>query len=243
MLPSMPRSRYMLFVIAAVSAPAIAGAPAVLPPANVAEPSGLEPLDQGFEDTGALNASLRVERSDLRIASGFDRVYRARGNNGHLMRVDGALHAVFPESEYAPTEEGSRPVVPAGTTWVIGDPAVGCSDPTKPSCDTLLAQRPFLLPGPIGLPTRRAKNSQPPPGSIALVSLSRTEPVGRPVASAADVRLSLAILPETATDLEAVAVTAPKKGNTPLPRGFDMSDEFYRRLRLREIAKRHGPKP
>lgn len=237
----MPRSRHIFFVIAAISASAIAGGPVVLPPANVAEPSGLEPIDQGYEDIGALNSSLRVERPDLRIASGFDRVYRAPGNDGQLMRVDGALHAVFSQSEYVPTEHGTRPVVPAGTTWVIGEPSIGCTDPSKPACDPLPALRPYLTPGPTGLPARRAKNSQPPPGSIALVSLSRTEPVGRPVASSADVRLRLAILPEPATNIEAAKASAPKQGATPMPRGFDMSDEFYRRLRLREIARRHGP--
>lgn len=157
------------------------------------------------------------------------------------MRVDGALHAVFRESEYVATAAGDAAVIPAGTTWTIGEPSVGCTD-AKPICDQLPAQAPYLMPGATGFPARRTANSQPPPNSVSPAPLSRAERVGQPLSTPEDSRLSIAVLAEPASNVE-VASRPERLGNSPMPRDFDMSDEFYRRLRLREIARRYAPQP
>ncbi len=211
-------------------------------PAPIAEPAGLQPVDQGIEDIGALNTTLRVQRADLRVASDFDRVYRAPGNDNSLMRIDGALHAVFAESEYLRTEKGSKPIIPAGTTWVIGGASPGCTDPANPVCNQLPAQHPFFMPGPTGLPTPRARPSAPPPGAVALIALPRANYLGRAVASHPDTRIDSSIVPPTAITPKDAPPQRPAATHSPMPRSFDLSDPFYRRARLREIAKRHGPK-
>ena len=61
---------------------------------------GLQPLDARVEDVSILSASLRVESAGLAKPSGFDAVYRVPGDSGKLMRVNGALFAVFDQSDH-----------------------------------------------------------------------------------------------------------------------------------------------
>ncbi len=75
------------------------------------------PVDQGIEDVGAgLARSGRVIDPGLRVPSGFQQVYRVPGRPGWLMRVDGAIYALFRESVY--DERG--PLIPPGTIFHIG---------------------------------------------------------------------------------------------------------------------------
>lgn len=75
------------------------------------------PVDQGVEDVGAgLGRSGRIIDPGLRVPSGFQQVYRVPGRPGWLMRVDGALYALFRESVY--DERG--PLIPPGTVFHIG---------------------------------------------------------------------------------------------------------------------------
>lgn len=76
-----------------------------------------QPVDQGVEDVGAgLGRSGRIIDPGLRVPSGFQQVYRVPGRPGWLMRVDGALYALFRESVY--DERG--PLIPPGTVFHIG---------------------------------------------------------------------------------------------------------------------------
>ncbi len=86
----------------------------------------LRAVDQGTEDVGPLARSARVSRLDLRMPTGFDRVYRLEsptlgdGAPARYARVSGALIAIFPRSEYQKTAAGTSIMVPAGTIFAIG---------------------------------------------------------------------------------------------------------------------------
>lgn len=82
----------------------------------------LEVVDQGSEDVGALGTSFRQPSHDARLPTAFQRVYRVPGDEGKLMRGNGALFAVFPESVYRRTARGMKAVAPPGTVYHIGMP-------------------------------------------------------------------------------------------------------------------------
>ena len=87
--------------------------------------SELKPVDQGFEDQGPLAASRRLAPTDLRAPSAFDRVFRVTNggrDTGSFARVQGALVAVFPRSQYNLTSKGLSIPTPAGTVFHIGAP-------------------------------------------------------------------------------------------------------------------------
>lgn len=86
---------------------------------------GLKPLDARVEDVSILSASLRVESAGLAKPSGFDAVYRVPGDSGKLMRVNGALFAVFDQSVYQSYQGRSYVDVPPSTVFHIGPPLEG----------------------------------------------------------------------------------------------------------------------
>jgi hypothetical protein len=111
--------------------------PIALAPAAIAQyeqPYGLPidrltPVEQGVGDVGALSTSLRQVNLGLGVPSGFEQVYRAPGRSNMLMRIEGGLMAVFPESVYVPNADGgSLAAIPAGTTFYIGMPQPGLMD-------------------------------------------------------------------------------------------------------------------
>ncbi len=241
MMHTMPRRiRAILLAFGVLAAPSgHAGARPQAP-----EPPVLVPQEQGVEDVGPLGATLRVGGDDLRVPTDFEHVYRRP--DGGLMRIDGALHAVFRESDYVATRRGLVPVIPAGTTWVIGEPSAGCSQPAKPVCAPSEAHGPFVMQGPMDLRPKRGLRHEPTPpgsgGSVAPVALPRAEMVGGPIA---DDRAGGTPVGERIEPARVSAERAPAEP-TACPRGmpdsFDLSDPFYRYARLREIAKRHGPR-
>jgi len=79
-----------------------------------------EPVDPFTEDLGPLNLSLRELQRDLRAPQGFERVYEVPGHEDLLMRVDGGLYAVFPQSVYVGSRFGPLPVIPNNTVFQIG---------------------------------------------------------------------------------------------------------------------------
>lgn len=116
-----------------IAALTLGGAVADAQPSEPSEPSSprqpgqpYEEVQQGVEDIGPLGESFEIPMADLRVPTGFERVYRAPG--GGLMRVSGAIHAVFPRSEYVATQRGVIPVVPAGAVFYLGEPRVWALD-------------------------------------------------------------------------------------------------------------------
>jgi len=114
-------------IASAIASSVIIAGVAQAQPSRPSEPSSprlpgqpFEEVQQGVEDLGPLGESFEVPMSDLRVPTGFDRVYRAPG--GGLMRINGAIHAVFPRSEYVATPRGVTPIVPAGAVFYLGEP-------------------------------------------------------------------------------------------------------------------------
>ncbi|MEQ8769601.1 MAG: hypothetical protein RIB60_03720 [Phycisphaerales bacterium] len=82
----------------------------------------LQPVEAGSVDSSPLAGSMQVLPIDLRQPTGFDEVYQINtGRGSAFARMDGALRAVFPRSEYGLGPNGVESQIPAGTTWVIGD--------------------------------------------------------------------------------------------------------------------------
>lgn len=85
----------------------------------------LQPVPQGTVDANPLAAPANVQPLDLRLPLGFDRVFRVMEPgrsmlNQRYARSSGAITAVFPRSQYAPTRDGVIPEIPAGTIFYIG---------------------------------------------------------------------------------------------------------------------------
>ncbi|MEM7227353.1 MAG: hypothetical protein AAF432_00915 [Planctomycetota bacterium] len=105
------------------------------------EPTYIRPIEQGIGDVGPGATSLRLLETGLQLPSGFSDVYESP-IDGQFMRVDGALHAVFPRSRYVETGRGQLiATVPDGTVYYIGRPEATESDETdieRPAPPTLL---------------------------------------------------------------------------------------------------------
>ncbi|MEM7628533.1 MAG: hypothetical protein AAF356_03825 [Planctomycetota bacterium] len=84
----------------------------------------LELVDQGLSDVGPLGTSLRQVPLDLRLPSGFDRVYELPGRSisgeRRFARFDGGVAALFARSDYLATANGPLALIPPGTVFVIG---------------------------------------------------------------------------------------------------------------------------
>jgi len=83
----------------------------------------LQPVEQGVGDVSPLGDSLRQLTPSLSPNRGFQEVYRDPRRVDLLMRASGALYAVFQESVYRPTKDGTMPDVPAGTVFWFGRPS------------------------------------------------------------------------------------------------------------------------
>lgn len=118
------------FVSALVAGLVVAAAWGVQPGTRPVDSRGLKRLDQGYEDIDPLRASLRMQPVDLRMPLDFDAVYSlpGRGATDRLVRMSGALAAVFPRSEYASMERGVRVLVPANTVFYIGSLPAGAEE-------------------------------------------------------------------------------------------------------------------
>ena len=88
-----------------------------------AQEAGLVPIDQGFTDLDPLAQSLVLLPPDLRVDSGFERLYADPSDPSRLYRIDNGLRASFPRSEYQATRFGAVPLIPAGVEFFIGPEA------------------------------------------------------------------------------------------------------------------------
>lgn len=85
-----------------------------------------EIVDPGVADVSGAAQQLRLFPVDL-SPHGFERTYKVPGRNDLLMRTNGALYAVFDDSEYRrdPRQKKKvvyKHVVPAATIFYIGRP-------------------------------------------------------------------------------------------------------------------------
>jgi hypothetical protein len=130
-----------------------------------------EVVDAGREDTGDLATSIRRLPLDLRLPTGFDRVYRVPGRDDLYMRANGALYAVFPKSEYRATRSGERPVTPTDVVYRIGlAPEGPLVPPPAPNAaridrriDARIAAAPTPATEPMGSGARGDRGTDPSP--------------------------------------------------------------------------------
>ena len=82
----------------------------------------LQPVEATIGDTNPLALSQRILRADLRVPTGFERVYRISvpGGEPRFARIDSGITAIFPQSTYIPSEFGPRASIPPGTVFSIG---------------------------------------------------------------------------------------------------------------------------
>jgi hypothetical protein len=149
----------MLWAVAAVCG-CLCGR-AAAQPTNL--PPGAHRVDPGVGDVGAVEGISRADlRKDMRQERGFGSVYRLElpkpmGGPGTastvLMRMDGGVTAVFPESVYSSARTGSIPLVPPGTTFYIGKLPESFSPRPAP--------RP-MAPGQVDLGVKLQANEAPP---------------------------------------------------------------------------------
>lgn len=153
-----------------------------------AQNARLNPVDQGVADVGPLSASQRVVPSDLRVPSGFDRVYRlgsSRPGGERFARMSGGLTAVFPRSQYVATAEGYAAETPAGTVYYIGRlPSSLLEDPEALSRPRASAQRADLYDNrsargaSLDRPRMSAPAGRPPAASLGEGAPARKRPAG-----------------------------------------------------------------
>jgi len=87
-----------------------------------AQQSSLTPVEQAVADISPLSVSLRQLEPDFSAPQQFDRVYTSPDFPGMYLRINGALTAVFPQSEYIITNDGISPILPRNTEFFIGLP-------------------------------------------------------------------------------------------------------------------------
>lgn len=122
--------------VGAAGTPSTKRPPPSRPTGNAAAGVLHEPLrtvDPGRQDVGALATSFRLEPLDLRVPTGFQRVYEVPGSDGELMRGNGALFAVFPRGSYRWVEGKAAPTVPPGTVFHFGMPGPSVLDLKPPA--------------------------------------------------------------------------------------------------------------
>lgn len=108
-------------------------APPALPSINRTrdDASGLVPLDSTHSDMNPVGVSLMQMQPELEKPTAWMRAYRVpAGRSGipmldasgeeRVARMNGAITAVFPRSQYVQTKKGVFPEVSAGTIFVIG---------------------------------------------------------------------------------------------------------------------------
>jgi len=119
------------------------------------------PLDEAIEDVHALSTSLRLVEQGLDRGNGFDRVYRVPGETGRLMRVQGGLFAVFPESVYKRDKKGKVfPQIPGGTIFYLGHLPEPDNEMTPPpSRGRIVTRIDALRAGPV--PATRVTSARP----------------------------------------------------------------------------------
>lgn len=89
-------------------------------------------LIPGENDISPLSKSLRVPPTNLLQPAGFREVIAIDQLPGKRVRIDGALYAVFDESEYVDWKGESIAVLPSSTVFYIGSP-MSLVPPAKPA--------------------------------------------------------------------------------------------------------------
>jgi hypothetical protein len=194
-------------------------------------PQRLDALEPNVSDVGPLSRSFRQLSIDLRSPSEFDRVYQVPGDEEHLMRISGGLYAVFPRSQYTPTEKkGIIAVIPNDTTFYIGSPRLGL--------DRSLAG--VVRPNALDL----AAGFDGPGASRRVLTRVVGDPTGGAIMAAPHAPAPVRVRPQPLAPLpsEELAASGPEAGGRTSEAVHGpptiVNDPVYRAQRLRELLKR-----
>ncbi|MEM9082072.1 MAG: hypothetical protein AAGB34_00640 [Planctomycetota bacterium] len=170
----------------------------------------LERVDAGFADRDELATSLfAFTQVNLQHDRAFARLYVDPLDPDALVRLDGALIASFPRSEYRIARQGGElPIVPAGVEYSIGPRQAEWQLP--PSTDAI--------------PSTSLSERQ---SNVRSVNLSRAKS-----------NLVSRQLVELGDQPRVVRRTPSADQVSSLTGGTVMSTESYRRMRLRELSKK-----
>lgn len=100
----------------------------------------LVPVEQGVDDLSQGAQSLRYVEPRTVEAPRFDRLWRLRGTD-YFVRIEGAVHAVFRQSDYERTSAGVEATVPAGTVFYLEPPASLLAERMPPTFSPAPSQR------------------------------------------------------------------------------------------------------
>lgn len=187
------------------------------------------PLDQGIADLDQLATSLRQMPVNLHQDQGFENLWALPSNPELLYRKDAGLTAVFPASEYySMRDHRTIALVPAGTVFYIGQPVI----PAQP------------VPGPATAPDTTDLPRRDPASRVELLpapdQLQAVPPAERITAQIAATPERRVITPQLAAEDPAPAPEPQETEALPEPRPDEhtMSNEAYRRLRVRNLTIR-----
>lgn len=184
--------------------------------ATLAQSPAFRPVDPNTSDANPLAVSQRLIPADLRVPTGFDRVYELIDPRhattypstrpdpaGVFFRASGGLVLSFPRSSYVPTRAGALPVMPPGATYSLGLPraASPASAPSPPA-------------------SAGARPAHALPAGTTAFSAQRAQPV-----------------PSLASAAPARATFEPSPAPQPEPRGSIWLDPEYRALRLSALIE------
>ncbi|MFI4855204.1 MAG: hypothetical protein ACIAQF_09560 [Phycisphaerales bacterium JB065] len=97
-----------------------------------------QPIDPGYADVGPLQISLRALPEVMRHDTAFEHVYQSPADPNQRYRVAGGVYAVFNNSDYVATRNGSVAVYPADVRFYIGPPPGFDGSPVDPATAALL---------------------------------------------------------------------------------------------------------
>ena len=153
-------------------------------------------MDATESDVDALRTSNRLMVTDLRQPQGFGEVYQIPKDApsryaGWFARVDGAVIAIFPLSQYVETRRGIKPLVPNSTEYFIGSvpgdrPLGGATAASRDRIDTSVVTGIAAVTLSGAMPSGRVRPDRVEPGTPgAKAEATATEPVnGAPVDAA-----------------------------------------------------------
>lgn len=213
----------------------------------------LQPVDPQHGDVNPLRTSTRDMRPDLRVPTGFDRVYRVPGSTRgfgaggsdtlgapRFERVSGGLTAVFSRSEYITNKDDKTvPITPPGTVYYIGGVP-----------NTYPAAAPPLRTSPLAVITRVSQfmdtldDRAAPPGNAAVRADFAFDPdtamqvTALPTPTPSPTSASPTFIPSNAPrSAPATRIDPPEHFDVARPQGSMLADEAFRRDRIRALLK------
>jgi hypothetical protein len=200
-------------------------------------PPMLQRVDPTIADVSPLGESLREVNMllDLRSPAGFQNVYRMPGHDDLLMRANGGVYAIFPQSVYYESKRGPAAAVPPGTVYSIGMPGPSAFPWQYARGPTLIGLDGRESPTASFAPTERRTNVGTAPALNRVISRRGAQAAGDEWNADGSPDLNPQALADHAPRYEIARATPPD------PSTFlktVVTDDAYRSRRLAELLQR-----